>query len=72
MIYAKYFAREFRLYYMLLEFIYIYRFQIRFPYHKMFVSFSINTTGATNEAGNIHPSGASEFTTVFCKVRDGQ
>ena len=36
-------------------------------YHRVYNQ--INTTGATNEAGTAHPSGAPDFTPVFSRVR---
>jgi hypothetical protein len=41
----------------------------RFLYQMMFVSFNINTTGVTCEAGTANASGAPEFTPVFSGVR---
>jgi hypothetical protein len=44
----------------------------RFPYHIIFVSFNINTTGATSGTGAGCLSGTPEFTSVCCGVRVAQ
>jgi len=39
------------------------------PYDLIFVSFNVNTTGATGGAGTAYPSAAFNFTLVLSGVR---